>query len=167
MTEDVCDVFDNDKLGFVLCRAFAKRQQQLIAMRVIQRNCAAYLKLKNWHWWRLFTKVHIQIHKPVYWINKRSKSNVSTFFVFRWSLCCRWPDRKRKWSLKRKSWLRWKRDSSRLRTSWKSLRPNNSRYIWSWCVFYGSRIMTIVFETKHAEFHKWKKDALQLTVLAF
>ena len=38
-------------------RAFAKRQQQLTAMKVIQRNCAAYLKLRNWQWWRLFTKV--------------------------------------------------------------------------------------------------------------
>lgn len=26
-------------------------------MKVIQRNCACYLKLKNWQWWRLFTKV--------------------------------------------------------------------------------------------------------------
>lgn len=45
--------------GFLLhfCRAFAKRQQQLTAMKVIQRNCAAYLKLRNWQWWRLFTKV--------------------------------------------------------------------------------------------------------------
>ena len=38
-------------------RAFAKRQQQLTAMKVIQRNCVAYLKLRNWQWWRLFTKV--------------------------------------------------------------------------------------------------------------
>uniref|UniRef100_A0A8C4YIF2 Myosin heavy chain 11 n=1 Tax=Gopherus evgoodei TaxID=1825980 RepID=A0A8C4YIF2_9SAUR len=38
-------------------RAFAKKQQQLTAMRVIQRNCSAYLKLRNWQWWRLFTKV--------------------------------------------------------------------------------------------------------------
>ncbi|XP_063058096.1 myosin-9a [Engraulis encrasicolus] len=43
--------------GYVARKAFAKRQQQLTAMRVIQRNCAAYLKLKNWQWWRLFTKV--------------------------------------------------------------------------------------------------------------
>lgn len=42
---------------FYLCRAFSRRQQQLTAMKVIQRNCAAYLKLRNWQWWRLFTKV--------------------------------------------------------------------------------------------------------------
>ncbi|XP_062853394.1 myosin-9-like isoform X1 [Trichomycterus rosablanca] len=43
--------------GYVARKAFSKRQQQLTAMRVIQRNCAAYLKLRNWQWWRLFTKV--------------------------------------------------------------------------------------------------------------
>ncbi|XP_063283107.1 myosin-9 [Pelobates fuscus] len=43
--------------GFLARKAFSKRQQQLTAMRVIQRNCAAYLKLRNWQWWRLFTKV--------------------------------------------------------------------------------------------------------------
>ena len=44
----------------VSSRAFSKRQQQLTAMKVIQRNCAAYLKLRNWQWWRLFTKVRRQ-----------------------------------------------------------------------------------------------------------
>uniref|UniRef100_A0AAY4A2S9 Myosin, heavy chain 9a, non-muscle n=1 Tax=Denticeps clupeoides TaxID=299321 RepID=A0AAY4A2S9_9TELE len=43
--------------GYLARKAFTKRQQQLTAMRVIQRNCAAYLKLRNWQWWRLFTKV--------------------------------------------------------------------------------------------------------------
>ncbi|KAM4650637.1 LOW QUALITY PROTEIN: myosin-9 [Discoglossus pictus] len=43
--------------GYIARKAFAKRQQQLTAMKVIQRNCAAYLKLRNWQWWRLFTKV--------------------------------------------------------------------------------------------------------------
>lgn len=45
----------------LFCRAFAKRQQQLTAMKVIQRNCAAYLKLRNWQWWRLFTKVNFDL----------------------------------------------------------------------------------------------------------
>ncbi|OCT83014.1 myosin-9 [Xenopus laevis] len=43
--------------GYLARKAFSKRQQQLTAMKVIQRNCAAYLKLRNWQWWRLFTKV--------------------------------------------------------------------------------------------------------------
>lgn len=38
-------------------RAYAKKQQQLSALKVLQRNCAAYLKLRHWQWWRLFTKV--------------------------------------------------------------------------------------------------------------
>ncbi|KAF7710994.1 myosin-11a isoform X1 [Silurus meridionalis] len=49
--------FQAQARGFLARKAFAKRQQQLMAMRVIQRNCAAYLKLRNWQWWRLFTKV--------------------------------------------------------------------------------------------------------------
>nr|XP_021524271.1 myosin-14 [Aotus nancymaae] len=40
-------------------RAFQKRQQQQSALRVMQRNCAAYLKLRHWQWWRLFTKVRV------------------------------------------------------------------------------------------------------------
>ncbi|XP_074486655.1 myosin-9-like isoform X2 [Sebastes fasciatus] len=43
--------------GYVARKAFTRRQQQLTAMKVIQRNCVAYLKLRNWQWWRLFTKV--------------------------------------------------------------------------------------------------------------
>ncbi|CAB1341935.1 unnamed protein product, partial [Coregonus sp. 'balchen'] len=40
-----------------LTMAFAKKQQQLNCLKVLQRNCSAYLKLKHWQWWRLFTKV--------------------------------------------------------------------------------------------------------------
>ncbi|XP_064606783.1 myosin-10-like [Liolophura sinensis] len=43
--------------GLLARRNYQKRLQQLSAIRVIQRNCAAYLKLRNWLWWRLFTKV--------------------------------------------------------------------------------------------------------------
>jgi len=42
----------------VMSRHYQKRCQHLNAMRIIQRNCSAYLKLRNWQWWRLFTKVH-------------------------------------------------------------------------------------------------------------
>uniref|UniRef100_A0A8C5AWC8 Myosin heavy chain 11 n=1 Tax=Gadus morhua TaxID=8049 RepID=A0A8C5AWC8_GADMO len=49
--------FQSQARGFLARKAFSKRQQQLTAMKVIQRNCAAYLKLRNWQWWRLFTKV--------------------------------------------------------------------------------------------------------------
>lgn len=43
--------------GLLARRNYHKRLQQLNAIRVIQRNCAAYLKLRNWSWWRLYTKV--------------------------------------------------------------------------------------------------------------
>ncbi|XP_075870147.1 myosin-9-like isoform X2 [Nelusetta ayraudi] len=43
--------------GYLARKSFARRQQQQTALRVIQRNCVAYLKLRNWQWWRLFTKV--------------------------------------------------------------------------------------------------------------
>ncbi|MED6241895.1 Myosin-11, partial [Ataeniobius toweri] len=49
--------FQAQARGFLGRKAFSKRQQQLTAMKVLQRNCACYLKLKNWQWWRLFTKV--------------------------------------------------------------------------------------------------------------
>ncbi|XP_062264089.1 myosin-11-like isoform X2 [Platichthys flesus] len=49
--------FQAQARGFLARKAFSKRQQQLSAMKVIQRNCACYVKLKNWQWWRLFTKV--------------------------------------------------------------------------------------------------------------
>uniref|UniRef100_A0A8C4KKI2 Myosin heavy chain 11 n=1 Tax=Dromaius novaehollandiae TaxID=8790 RepID=A0A8C4KKI2_DRONO len=54
---DIIIAFQAQCRGYLARKAFAKRQQQLTAMKVIQRNCAAYLKLRNWQWWRLFTKV--------------------------------------------------------------------------------------------------------------
>ena len=38
-------------------RLYVKRMQQSNAIRVLQRNGLAWLKLRNWQWWRLFTKV--------------------------------------------------------------------------------------------------------------
>ncbi|XP_022612200.1 myosin-10-like [Seriola dumerili] len=49
--------FQSAARGYLARKAFMKKQQQLSALRVMQRNCAAYLKLRNWQWWRLFTKV--------------------------------------------------------------------------------------------------------------
>nr|XP_046255399.1 myosin-10 isoform X6 [Scatophagus argus] len=49
--------FQSVSRGYLARKAFLKKQQQLSALRVMQRNCAAYLKLRNWQWWRLFTKV--------------------------------------------------------------------------------------------------------------
>uniref|UniRef100_A0A3B3RW47 Myosin-9 n=1 Tax=Paramormyrops kingsleyae TaxID=1676925 RepID=A0A3B3RW47_9TELE len=65
---DVIITFQAWCRGYVARKAFAKRQQQLTAMKVIQRNCAAYLKLRNWQWWRLFTKV-----KPLLQVSRQEE----------------------------------------------------------------------------------------------
>ncbi|GMT07362.1 hypothetical protein PENTCL1PPCAC_29536, partial [Pristionchus entomophagus] len=43
--------------AFLARRLYQKRIQQSNAIRVLQRNGLAWLKLRNWQWWRLFTKV--------------------------------------------------------------------------------------------------------------
>ncbi|XP_046899478.1 myosin-10 isoform X1 [Hypomesus transpacificus] len=54
---DVIIYFQSVCRGYLARKAFSKKQQQLSALKVLQRNCAAYLKLRHWQWWRLFTKV--------------------------------------------------------------------------------------------------------------
>lgn len=54
---DIIISFQAAARGYLARKAFVKKQQQLSALRVMQRNCAAYLKLRHWQWWRLFTKV--------------------------------------------------------------------------------------------------------------
>ncbi|XP_052834540.1 myosin heavy chain, non-muscle isoform X3 [Octopus bimaculoides] len=54
---DIIVQFQASVRGMLARRNYHKRLQQLSAIRVIQRNCSAYLKLRNWQWWRLFTKV--------------------------------------------------------------------------------------------------------------
>jgi myosin protein heavy chain len=54
---DIISQFQAYARGCIARRNYQKRCQQLNAIRIIQRNCASYLKLRNWAWWRLFTKV--------------------------------------------------------------------------------------------------------------
>merc|ERR1719419_1247548 len=54
--------------GLLARRNYLKRTQQLNAIRILQRNCAAYLKLRNWQWWRLYTKV-----KPLLQVTKNDE----------------------------------------------------------------------------------------------
>ncbi|XP_061416725.1 myosin-10-like isoform X1 [Lethenteron reissneri] len=54
---DIVILFQASCRGYLARKAFGRRQQQMSALKVIQRNCAAYLKLRNWQWWRMFTKV--------------------------------------------------------------------------------------------------------------
>ncbi|XP_068616663.1 myosin-10 [Brachionichthys hirsutus] len=60
--------FQSVSRGYLARKAFTKKQQQLSALRVMQRNCAAYLKLRNWQWWRLFTKV-----KPLLQVSRQDE----------------------------------------------------------------------------------------------
>lgn len=53
-----------NQFSLLFFRAFAKKQQQLSALKVLQRNCAAYLKLRHWQWWRVFTKVGAWLPRP-------------------------------------------------------------------------------------------------------
>lgn len=43
--------------GYLARKKFSRKKDQLRAIKVIQRNGLSYLKLRNWQWWRLFTKV--------------------------------------------------------------------------------------------------------------
>ncbi|XP_078739237.1 LOW QUALITY PROTEIN: uncharacterized protein LOC144952628 [Lampetra fluviatilis] len=64
--------FQSTCRGFLARRAFSKRQQQLAAMRVLQRNCSSHLKLRNWDWWKLFTKV-----KPLLQVSRQEEEMLS------------------------------------------------------------------------------------------
>ena len=54
---EIITIFQAYCRGNIARKHYNKRVQQLSAIRVIQRNCLSYLKLRNWQWWRLFTKV--------------------------------------------------------------------------------------------------------------
>lgn len=43
--------------AFLARRFYQRRVEQSNAIRVLQRNGLAWLKLRNWQWWRLYTKV--------------------------------------------------------------------------------------------------------------
>ncbi|MFH4974130.1 hypothetical protein AB6A40_000839 [Gnathostoma spinigerum] len=54
---DLIIAFQAQCRAFLARRLYQKRVQQSNAIRVLQRNGLAWLKLRNWQWWRLFTKV--------------------------------------------------------------------------------------------------------------
>merc|ERR1719495_2010635 len=54
--------------GLLARRNYQKRVLHLNAIKILQRNCAAYLKLRNWQWWRLYTKV-----KPLLQVTKNDE----------------------------------------------------------------------------------------------
>jgi myosin heavy chain 9/10/11/14 len=50
--------------AYLARRLYQKRIQQSNAIRILQRNGLAWLKLRDWQWWRLYTKVKplLQVH---------------------------------------------------------------------------------------------------------
>lgn len=54
---EIITIFQAFCRGNLARKNYEKRTQQLSAIRVLQKNCLNYLKLRNWPWWRLFTKV--------------------------------------------------------------------------------------------------------------
>ena len=59
--QDIIVRFQSCARGCLSRRNYQRRLQQLNAIRIIQRNCASYLKLRNWQWWRMFTKVRVGV----------------------------------------------------------------------------------------------------------
>ncbi|CAF1238599.1 unnamed protein product [Rotaria sordida] len=43
--------------GYVMRKDYRKMLDQRLALGVLQRNCRKYLSLRNWPWWKLYTKV--------------------------------------------------------------------------------------------------------------
>ena len=54
---DLIICFQSQCRAYLARRLYQKRVQQSNAIRILQRNGLAWLKLRNWQWWRLFTKV--------------------------------------------------------------------------------------------------------------
>lgn len=43
--------------GYLMRIAYKKKLEQRLALQVVQRNVRKYLSLRNWPWWKLYTKV--------------------------------------------------------------------------------------------------------------
>lgn len=101
------------EIPLAICpRAFAKKQQQLSALKVLQRNCAAYLKLRHWQWWRVFTKVS-SFSNEVFLTSRKVVCKVVLIvcaLLYRWSLYFRLLARKKNFKLRMRSWWRWRRN---------------------------------------------------------
>ncbi|KAL3100970.1 hypothetical protein niasHS_001430 [Heterodera schachtii] len=54
---DLIVCFQAQCRAFLARRLYQKRVQQSNAIRILQRNGVAWLKLRDWQWWRLYTKV--------------------------------------------------------------------------------------------------------------
>lgn len=81
------------KLTLIVSRNYQKRVQQLNAIRILQRNCAAYLKLRNWQWWRLYTKVKPLLQVKILtrgverYLYRASRKIIEQFYFFLLPIC--------------------------------------------------------------------------------
>ncbi|KAF6776908.1 hypothetical protein AHF37_03477, partial [Paragonimus kellicotti] len=50
-------LFQAEIRGYLLRKQYRKLQDQRVALTLMQRNIRKYLMLRNWPWWRLYTKV--------------------------------------------------------------------------------------------------------------
>jgi myosin heavy chain 6/7 len=53
----IISLFQAQIRGYLMRKAYKKLQDQRVALSLIQRNVRKYLLLRNWEWWRLYTKV--------------------------------------------------------------------------------------------------------------
>jgi myosin heavy chain 6/7 len=53
----IISMFQAQIRGYLMRKAYKKLQDQRVALSLIQRNIRKYLLLRNWEWWRLYTKV--------------------------------------------------------------------------------------------------------------
>eukprot|EP00800_Vazella_pourtalesii_P021271 TRINITY_DN7830_c0_g1_i1.p1 TRINITY_DN7830_c0_g1~~TRINITY_DN7830_c0_g1_i1.p1 ORF type:complete len:1974 (-),score=571.80 TRINITY_DN7830_c0_g1_i1:235-6156(-) len=54
--------------GYLGRKAYLARVQQQVAIKLVQKNVAKYLMLRDWNWWRLFTKI-----KPLLRVTKNEE----------------------------------------------------------------------------------------------
>jgi myosin heavy subunit len=67
---------------YVMKKQYKKMMDQRIALSVLQRNIKKYLSLRNWPWWKLYTKVKpllSVVNKEVVFLNMYS---LRLFFIF-------------------------------------------------------------------------------------
>ncbi|CAF1172361.1 unnamed protein product [Adineta ricciae] len=43
--------------GYIMKKEYKKMLEKRLALSILQRNCRKYLSLRNWPWWKLYTKV--------------------------------------------------------------------------------------------------------------
>ncbi|CAF0719696.1 unnamed protein product [Adineta steineri] len=43
--------------GYIMKKEYKRMLEKRLALSVLQRNCRKYLSLRNWPWWKLYTKV--------------------------------------------------------------------------------------------------------------